>query len=200
MRGLLLPELDGWELDFAALGTSKSSLRGDAFVTTDETGTSAVVFDGQGDYARLGRLAEFETAQSLTASVSFQRTSPDEDYERIVWNHEKFGIGVFGDSLFVHVASPDREFSDPFRIHDLGLADTEEHNVRVAIDEMTDRVQVILDGELVFDEQVADIEISGAGAPQWFVGTKINPGFEGSVSELQLQAEALFVDDGMLIA
>ncbi|WP_371055994.1 PKD domain-containing protein [Rhodosalinus sp. K401] len=198
--GLILPELDGWELDFAALGTSKSSLRGDAFVTTDEAGTSAVVFDGQGDYARLGRLVEYETAEALTASVSFQRTNPDEDYERIFWNHEKFGIGVFGDSLFVHVASPDGEFSDPFRIHDLGLADTEEHNVRVAIDEMTDRVQVILDGELVFDEQATDIDISGVGAPQWFVGTKINPGFEGSVSELQLQPEALFVDDGILIA
>ncbi len=198
--GSLLPELEGWELDFAALESSKSSLRGDAFVTSDEAGASAVVFDGQGDYARLGRLVEFENAEALTASITFQRTNPDGDYERIVWNHEKFGIGVYGEALFVHVASPDRGFSDPVRIHDLGLSDTEEHNVRVAIDEVTDRLQVILDGQLVFDDRATDIEISGVGAPQWFVGTKIDPGFEGSVSELQLQAESLFVEDGLFIA
>ena len=198
--GNLAPELDGYRLDFATLGTKESGadLKGDAFVDADEP---ALALDGDGDWMDLNRLEAFEGKDQMTASVTFQRDNPDGDYERIAWNHQKLGISVKDDALYINLGSPDRKFYKAFKIEDAGLDDSESHSVSVAVDSQTDRAQVVLDGEVVFEDRETDFEIAGAGGREWGWWLS-NPWdeFEGRISDFQLDDEAVFVDDASLMA
>ena len=199
--GSLPLEFDGYELDFATLGTkgSGTDLHGDAMV---DANAGAIILDGQNDYVDLNRIEEFEDAAQLTTSVTFQRENPDDDYERIVWNHMKLGISVKDDALLINVASPDRKFYEAFAIKDAGLDDSESHTVSVIADSENDRLQVVLDGEVVLDDQDTDIEIAGAGGREWgwLLGSPWSEDFEGSISDFQVDDSAVFVEEPNLLA
>jgi len=195
-----VPEDDLYDftLDIAALGSdgSTATLVDDAHVVTGIDGLS-VRMDGDKDFVALGRLHEFETSSQLTFDVTFQRENPDTGAERLVWNHLKTGLTIEGDNLRIHVASPDRSFSDGFVIRNAGVLDAEEHNARVIIDSDVDRLQVVLDGEVVLDEQGVDLDLTADAGRQWgwSLGTAWDRFFEGEVSDFRIDAEARFIDE-----
>jgi len=193
-----LPTLDDFVSDFAQL-TAKQ-LHDDAYVTT--TGSdSEVHLDGDDDYVNLGRLTEFENSQQLSFSVDFQRGTVDGGRQRIVMNQKKIALDVDGDGLEIRVKQVDTGFKEAISIDNLGLDDTDLHQVIVMIDAVTDRLQVVLDGALVLDKQDSDIELVGIGPERgWKIGTQWKADFDGEVHDFRMDASAEFVSEQLLVS
>jgi len=201
-----LPTLDDFVAQFSQL--TGEQMHDDAFVLTSESG-AAVHLDGQKDYVDLGRLTEFEESEQLSLSVDFRKNSTGDAEQRIIWNHKKIGIAVDGDDLKIYVGQADTAFHKAITIDDLGLDDTELHQVMVMVDAETDQMQVIVDSELVLDmQQDRDLDFVGAGGNEWgwSIGTAWNRHFDGEVSDFRIEASAEFLpedyvapDDGALM-
>lgn len=191
------PKLDGYELNIANLESANKGrgLRDDAYVADSEAGP-AIVFDGDGDYARLGRLKEFEASEQIAFSVDFSRAEADGSAQRLVWNTKKFGLEVEGDGLTVFVANGDDGLHQGFTVSDLGLNDTEIHRFSVLIDQASDRLQVIVDDQVVLDERDAEFDFVGAGGREWGwkLGTKWGRYIDGEISDFRIDDEFNFVE------
>lgn len=186
-----------YTVDFARVGTAESDVKliSDAHVVQHADGGAEVVLDGNRDFVALGRIEELEDSQQFNLSLDFQRSDVDDGSERMVWNHMKFGVTLQGDSLLIHVANTDHKV---FKIANAGVGDTDKHSLNVAVDAGSDRLQVVLDGEVVLDKQDTDLDFVGAGGHEWgwSIGTAWNRFYEGSVSAFELDDEAVFVEDG----
>ncbi len=185
-----LPVIDDFELDIAALSGTKA-LKGDTYV---EGGS--LHFDGQKDYVKLGRLEEFEDSEQLSFSVDFSRATADGSEMRLIWNHKKVGFALDDDGFALTVATADEGFKR-FDIDHIGLNDTEKHNAIVILDAEADRLQVLIDGEVILDETETDLDFVGAGGREWgwSIGTGWNRYVDGEVDDFSLEASADFVDD-----
>lgn len=190
--GLRLPTLDDFVARFDQLQAKQ--LHDDAYVVATENG-GVLNMDGKKDYADLGHLTEFEQSEQLSFSVDFRKNAPDDAEQRIVWNHQKVGLAVVGDGLKIYVGQADTAFRKAIKIDDLGLDDTEVHQVMVMIDAKSDHMQVIVDGSLVLDMQDRDIDFVGAGGSEWgwSMGAVRNHFFDGEVSDFRIDASAEFV-------
>lgn len=186
--------------DLAQIGTDESSVNliGDATVAQNADGGVELVLDGNKDFVALGRIEELEDSQQFNLSLDFQRSTVDSGEERLVWNHMKFGVTLKDDSLLIHVANTDQPFHKAFKIANTGVGDTDKHSLSVAVDAEADRLQVVLDGEVVLDQHDTDLDFVGAGGHEWgwSIGTGWNRHYEGSVSAFELDDEAVFVDVG----
>mgnify|MGYP000663394828 CR=1 FL=1 len=192
-----LPVLDDYVVDFAAL--TKKELKGDAVVVSSDEG-SAVQLDGERDVVNLGKLEQFETARQLSISSEFRKANADDAGMKLVWNNKNVGLVVEDDGLRVYVAEKGTAFgATDILIDDLGLDDTDSHQATVIIDSDTDRLQVILDGAVVYEEQQErNIELTGLGDDKeynWLIGTQKNE-FAGEVYEFMVDADADFVATG----
>ena len=198
------PKLPLYKADFAEADVIESGIKmiGDAHIVQDDDGTARVVLDGQKDHVALGRVEALEDSQQLNVSLDFQRSDVESGTERMVWNHMKFGVALQGDALIIHAANTDQAFHKGFKIKNAGIDDTEKHSLNVAIDATTDRLQVVLDGEVVLDERDTDFDFVGAGGNEWgwSIGTAWNRYYEGSVSDFWLDDQVIFVDDASLLA
>lgn len=199
-----LPVLDDYVVDFAAL--TKKELKGDAAVVSSDEG-SLVQLDGERDVVNLGKLEQFETARQLSVSAEFRKANADDAGMKLVWNNKNVGLIVEDDGLRVYVAEKGTAFgATGVLIDDLGLDDTDSHQAMVVVDSDTDRLQVILDGAVVYEEQQErNIELTGLGDDKeynWLIGTQKNE-FAGEVYEFMVDADADFVatnvDDSGLI-
>lgn len=197
------PDEPLYTVDFTQAGTTESRVKlfDDAHVVQNADGSAKVVLDGKRDFVELGRVEALEDSQQLNVSLNFQRSDVEGGSERMVWNHEKFGITLQGDSLLIHVGNKDQLFNKAFEISNAGIGDTEEHSLNVALDAEADRLQVVLDGEVVLDERDTDLDFVGAGGYEWgwSIGTAWNRFYEGSVSEFALDDQAIFVDDAITV-
>jgi len=192
-----LPTLDDFVSDFAQLTTKQ--LYDDAHIVTTESG-SAIHLDGDDDYVNLGRLTEFETSQQLSFSVDFQRGTVDGGRQRLVMNQKKIALDVAGDGLEIRVKQVDTGFKEAISIDNLGLDDTDLHQVIVMVDAVTDRLQVVLDGALVLDKQDSDIELVGIGPERgWKIGTQWRADFDGEVHDFRMDSSADFLPEDLLV-
>ncbi|RKF12441.1 PKD domain-containing protein [Roseovarius spongiae] len=189
--------------DFARIETGESGAKliGDAHVAQNTDGEAEVVLDGHRDFVALGRIQELEDSQQFNLSLDFQRSEVDSGTERMVWNHMKFGVALQDDALLIHVANTDQPFHKAIKIANAGVGDTDVHSLNVAVDAEADRLQVVLDGELLLDEQNMDLDFVGSGGHEWgwSIGTAWNRFYEGSVSDFQLDDEAVFLDDAAVL-
>lgn len=198
-----LPELDDYVANFASIdsGALKSGAE-----TLSAGGKSYLSLEGNKDYLALGRLEEFEETDQLGISVDFRKANADDGDMRLVWNHRHFGLTVEEDGLRIYLGQNDNPFYKTMNVEDLGLNDTDLHQVRVIVDDISDRVQVVLDGELVYEEGgERDIEVSGSNDGQWgwTLGSAWGHQFEGEIYDFRLEAEAEFLpssDEFSLIA
>ncbi|WP_298388347.1 right-handed parallel beta-helix repeat-containing protein [Ruegeria sp.] len=188
-------QIDGYVLDLDALSGSKA-LKGDAEVVQSASGQQALYLDGKKDKAELGRLKDFENTDQLSFSIDFARDTADGSVEKLLWNHQKIGVILVDDGLKVQIGNNDTHFHKGFHIEDLGLNDTEQHQVAVILDADTDRVQVIVDGVVVLDDTSRDLDIVGAGGHEW--GWSLGPmwgnGFDGEIYDFRVDDEADFYD------
>ncbi|WP_171102131.1 right-handed parallel beta-helix repeat-containing protein [Ruegeria sp. HKCCD7255] len=187
--------IDAFVLDIDTLiGTS--ALKGDAEIVTTASGESAIYLDGKKDSVDLGRLKPLEDSDQVSFSIEFARDTADGATERLVWNHKKIGVSLVDDGLEIQVANKSTKFYDGIVIKDLGLNDTDVHQLTVIVDAETDRLQVIVDGELVLDEQSYDFDIVGAGGKEWgwSLGPKWGDGFDGEIYDFRIDDQANFFD------
>lgn len=197
------PKSPLYRADFAEADAIESGIKmiGDAHIVHDDNGTARVVLDGQKDHVALGRVETLEDSQQLNVSLDFQRSDVESGTERMIWNHMKFGVALQDDTLIIHAANTDQAFHKGFKIKNAGIDDTEKHSLNVAIDATTDRLQVVLDGEVVLDERDTDFDFVGAGGNEWgwSIGTAWNRYYEGSVSDFELDDQVIFVDDASML-
>jgi hypothetical protein len=93
-----------------------------------------------------------------------------------------------GDGLFVKVAGEDGKFK-LFSSGDLGLNDTNKHSISVIVDSATDRLQVIVDGDIAIDRSDVDLDLGGTTGREWWLGgAKWRTGLDGQISDFQLEA------------
>lgn len=191
------PILDDYILDFVKLiGTSQ--LRGDAKVVTTTDGP-VLRFDGTGDFVKLGRLTQFEKSQELSVSIEYEKDVAGGGEDRLVWNHKKLGVSVVDDGLLVRVGTVDGKFT-PIEIKNLGLNDTDKHQITVIVDAATDRIQVVVDDKLVLDNDDLDFQLVGAGGREWgwSLGTSWGRDLDGDISHFSIEAGADFVDNPVM--
>lgn len=191
--GVHSPVLDDYVLDFVKL-VGTASLRGNAKVVSTDDG-AVLRFDGAGDFAKLGRLTQFEKSQQLSVSVDYKQDVADGGETRLVWDHRKLGISVVDDGLMIRVGTADGKFSR-ISIEDLGLNDTDAHKITVMVDATHDRLQVIVDDHLVLDNDDLDFQLVGAGGREWgwSLGTAWGRDLDGDISHFSIEAGAHFVD------
>jgi len=181
----------GYQLDLQNGGLQ---LKGDAAIVTDAAGATALRLDGDGDYAKIGRLKQYEGSDRLAYSVEFARDTVDAGQERLVWNHLKTGLTIDDRGLVVSVAT-DEGFKT-YLIDDVDLANTETHRATVMIDADADRLQVILDDQIVLDAADRDYDLSGGREWGWSLGTAWNRFYDGDVTDFQVTNQFQFADAG----
>jgi hypothetical protein len=143
-------------------------------------------------------LTQFEKSQELAVSIEYEKDVAGGGEDRLVWNHKKLGVSVVDDGLLVRVATADGKFT-PIVIKDLGLNDTDKHEISVLVDAATDRIQVIVDDRLVLDREDLDFNLVGAGGREWgwSLGTNWGRDLDGDISGFSIESDVSFVDSAM---
>lgn len=185
---------DDFVLDIAGAANSGQAIfKGDAIVVDTQNGP-AIHLDGSDDYVKLGRLNEFEASDQLAFTVEFARDVADGSAQRLVWNHKKIGLTLTDDGLIAHVANNDAKFHKGFKATNIGLNDTEMHEIMVLVDQSSDRLQVLVDGQVVIDRSDVDFDFSGGREYGWTLGTPWGRDVEGTISKFAIDDEVQFVD------
>ena len=193
-----LPVIDDYVLNIATL--PKAALKDSAKVVTID-GEKMISLDGTKDYVALGRLRAFEKAEVISFEIDFSRDVADGKDARLVWNHMKYGLTLSGDGLVINVATA-REGFKTIRVDNLGLNDTDNHSIRVILDSVSNRLQVVLDGKVVFNTTSTDLKFVGAGGHEagWTLGTPWNRFFDGEISDFRVEAKADFISNSTTLA
>ena len=188
---------DDFVLDIAGLPSNdQAALQGDAIVVNTATGGSAISFDGDRDVAKIGRLEQFESSDQIAFTVEFSRDTADGSTQRLVWNHKKIGLALTDDGLIAYVQNNDAKFWKGFKAPNIGLNDTDTHQITLMVDQTADRLQVIVDDQLVIDETGTDFEFAGAGGREWgwSLGTKWGKYVDGEISAFAVDDDVQFID------
>jgi hypothetical protein len=183
----------GWTGQIFDLAASTTKLMDNAHVVTG-LHTPVLHLDGNKDYASLGRQVAVETSDRVGFSVDFLRDTVDDVMDRLIWNHMRMGLTLTRDGLVVEVATRDQGFKK-FTADNLGLDDAELHRAEVMVDSVADRLQVLLDGDIVIDATDADFDLSTAAATprNWTIGTPWNRFLDGEVHDFRLGDQFHFV-------
>lgn len=182
------PILDDYVTKFASLVAS-TALKGNAFVQN-----GVLHLDGKGDYVNLGHPVKFDAADDLSLSINYSRDVANGNQASLVWNQSKLGLVLKGDGLFVKVAGDDGKFK-LFSSGNLGLNDTDNHNIRVIVDSGSDHLQVIVDGHIAIDSSDIGLDLGHVTGNDWQVGgNNWAAGLDGVVSDFRLEADAQFHD------
>lgn len=186
-----LPVLDDYVLNLAKL--APTALKDNAKIVT-VGGEKMISLDGTKDYVDLGRLTAFEKSTKISFEIDFSRDVADGKEARLVWNHMKFGLALEGDGLKIQVATA-REGFKTITVANLGLNDTDNHTIRVIMDEVSNRLQVVLDGKVVLNTSSTDLKFIGAGGYEhgWTLGTAWDRYFDGEISDFRIEAKAAFI-------
>jgi parallel beta-helix repeat protein len=186
-----LPVLDDYVLNLAKL--AKTAFYDNAKIVT-VGGEKMISLDGTKDFVDLGRLTAFEKSTKISFEVDFSRDVADGKEARLVWNHMKFGLALEGDGLKIQVATA-REGFKTITVGNLGLNDTDNHTIRVIMDEVSNRLQVILDDKVVLNTTSTDLKFVGNGGYEWgwTLGTPWDRYFHGDISDFRIEAKAAFV-------
>lgn len=173
-RGVATEETGATQTDSSSSATSSDGL------TTEATDTAGNSVSESGSNA-------YSESDQIAFSVDFTRTGEGEGTEQLVWNHTNLDLSLDGDGLVVQVATADQGLKS-YRVADLGLDDTETHNVTFMLDTVEDRLQILVDGEIALDVADADYDIAGGSEREWgwSLGSEWNSSFEGEISAFQL--------------
>ncbi|KNX40057.1 PKD domain protein [Roseovarius tolerans] len=193
-------KLDGFEI-FEHLEKPNQTVKfGDDAHVADLLDQSTLILDGDKDHIKLGRIEEYETSDKITVDLEFQRGDAD-GHDILFWNHGRLGVSMNGDMLEVRVGQVDNPFHSGFRIMNSGLNDEDTHSLRIVADGESDRLQIIVDNEIVLDDSSRDLDLIQADLGQWgyMIGTPWASTFDGAVTGLEIDDSAQFIpEDPML--
>ena len=169
------------------------TLRGGALF---DPAAGALEFAGQDGWAFLDGGAATALGAQTTVSFAYQREIADGAYARLVWNRHNIAVDAKDDGLSLRVGLADGSFKQ-YRIDDLGLNDTDRHEIMAHVNEETDLVQLIVDDVLVFSSTEDDVQLTrqdGSGASQWMIGGAWTGYFDGTISDLRLGSNPWSLD------
>ena len=204
---LQAPEPDArpiFDLDQAGDGIT---LKRDVTLLQDADG-AVLDFAGSGGTARLDGMGEPQADGTMTATFTIDREGDMGDAARLLWKHMSFGVEVKGEEIRVRAATEDEGFK-VYRAKADSLDEEGERQITVAIDSDLDRIQIVVDGEVVLDEIDEGLNIAHQIKDRdydWTFGTGYGHWFEGQVTDLRIYDDALFapedgqVDDAMLLS
>ena len=185
---------DDFVLDIAGLpDNGQATLKGDAAIVN--TGSGPVIhFDGHKDLVKMGRLNQFEDSEQIAFTVEFTRDEADGSMQRLVWNKGHVGLTLTGDGLVAHAENNDARFGKGFEVKNIGLNDTDTHTITLMVDQVTDRLQILVDGNVVLDETSTDFDFVGGREFGWNLGFGWNRYIDGEVSAFAIDDEVQFID------
>ena len=160
------------------------------------SGSQTINLKGDGGFARLEGLDDIENDGAFTVRMSYDLADDTTGATRLLWNHQTFGIEQTSDGLMVKFKTADGKWA-AVKTKAEGLDDNQKHDIAVAIDSDLDRIQIMVDGEVVLDEAGKhDIELADTGGYDWGwrVGTSWDRWFDGEVSNLVIEDDAMFQD------
>ena len=180
--------------DLATLSSEDIVVHGDVSLGGID-GSPSIRMNGDGGYARLVGLDNPENDGAFTVSLSYMQDDPGAS-ARLLWNHQTFGIEVKSEVVRVYTKVEGSDRMKVFAAKADSLDEAGERNISVAIDSDLDRIQIVVDGEVVLDDtSKADIDLrDGDGGYDWgwWIGTPWNRWFDGEVTGLTVQDEAMF--------
>ena len=156
-------------------------------------GDARLEFAGGAAKVELGDLGQPHLDGSLTATVVYDPDSTSST-QRLLWNHLNFGIEVKNDQVRVYAATEDEGFKS-YRVKAPAIKEEGDHRITVAVDSDLDRIQIVVDGEIVFDriEEGLDLGARGADADRgWQIGTGYGYWFDGTIEGTTIYDEAIF--------
>ena len=186
------PILDDFILEIE--GLQKTMLGDDASIIQTADG-SAIRLDGRGDYVDLGQLAQFDGAEQISIAVDFTNMSSKGGEQRLFLNEGDINLSVVGDSLKLDIGQSGkhgRTFYDSLKIDGLGINDGAEHTATMILDAEADRLQVLVDDKVVYDQ---DADVNTFGQSFWTLGSPKYHGFDGMISGFRIEEGADFVEE-----
>jgi|GEM_PF-839738 hypothetical protein len=194
--------LDGYALDLSGAGTGTGSkLIGDAKIV-DLGGCVAVSLDGQGDYVRLGNQLGLEPTGEISVGVGFARTASGGQTEALFTNKANMSVFLTDDTIQLVMptnsaargtASIDIASSSP-----IGDA---LHNLVVVASNQDHRIQVLLDGDVIFDKGELYFDLPSSNDRNWWDngwtignGGRNGADFSGLVTQFQVNDFAQFYE------
>ena len=169
--------------DAAMLALRPTQLWGASKVQTvgDDT---VLTFGGRGSEVRLDVIDSFRDADQIAFTLDYKRAAPDIFSSGLVRNGGQLDLSQTGDGLILQVATA-TEGLKRYDIRNLGLRDTDPHEVSVLFDPVNDQLKLYLDEVLVFRDDTTDLVMvnpQGAAREGWVLGR----GFTGTIEEFDL--------------
>ena len=131
------------------------------------------------DRVAIGRLADMEGSTALSASVEV-RLAEGGDGGYVLYDHGRFGLAIYDDAIRVVLDKADGPYQHHLIANGLDLDDGKLHRVTVMADAQSDRIQVLLDDEVVMDRTDKDFNVD-------FDGTPLGLGRRHAVEQQQLR-------------
>ena len=161
-----------------------------------DRGAPLLDFDGGYGVLGLGRLDKPQLDGSLTADIVIDPGDMS-GRQHLLWNHMNFGVEIAGSELRVFAHTEDEGFKS-YRTSSAPLEVDGEHRIIVAVASDLDRIQIVIDGEVVLDQIDEGLNIAARGTDAydwgWSFGVGWDSGIDGTVSEIALYDDALFHD------
>ena len=180
--------------------------KGVSFV--EDTDRVVLDFDGTGGTARLDGIGKAHEDGSMTVSFSIDREGDMSEAARLLWKHTHFGVEVSGEKILVRAATEDEGFKCYSAKSDL-IDEEGTRQITIAIDSDLDRIQIVVDGEIILDQIDEGLNIAhelNTYDYDWSFGTRYGAWFEGELTDLRIYDDALFAvpdegysDDALLL-
>ena len=196
--GPVLPDLADAKVAFDLDGSDPSGFRitKGAQVTANGDGFTARLA-GDGGLIDLGDLGRPEDDGSITVDLTFDRNGTLDGAERILWNHGTFGVELSDGQVTVLAGTADGRLTR-FKADAAGIGDDAAHHLRISVDSELDRIQIVVDGQVVLDDDSHDLELSRVAEANdnhdWTLGTAWNRYFDGEITDLTIADDAVFLD------
>ena len=163
-------------------------------VTYDAVEGSFDMSGGKGDAVVLGKLNDYRDTDQITVSMSFNLDSNDE-LGQLFNNHMRLSMAVSEGTLVLRVATEDEGFKR-YDIDDLDLALGEDHRLTLSLDRADDRLQVVLDGEIILEDTSTDfVARDGMHNWGWTLGNHWHDSIDGTIGDFALIDTGVFLPD-----
>ena len=194
---LKVDDLANAGIAFDLEGSQTSSLTvGKGAEIVDGTDGASIRLSGDGGMVHLGDLGRPEDDGTVTVDLTFDRDGMLDGSERLVWNHRTFGIELREDKVSVLASTADGSITR-FHAEIEGIGDDNPHHLRVSIDSDLDRIQIVVDGQVVLDDSSRDLDLAAVSEVHdhhhWTLGTPWGDWFDGEITGLVIADDAVFV-------
>ena len=178
---------DGYTADFSAL-TAPEKTKGAAHYDPD---SDVFVFEGDRSALNLGKLDDYRDTDELTVNVNYVLDENDK-MANLFNNHMRLAVSIEEDVMVLRVATRDEGYKR-YEIEGLEVETGEEQQLAIAIDRDEDRLQVVLNDEIILNDTETDfVHRDGLHNWGWTLGSPWHNSIDGTVAAFNLSDRAQF--------